>query len=226
MPEEGKIAEFWTYLENLVFDGTLEGVSLGVSNFRPQDIEEVLRVARIKPVANRECALSGLGRLDGGRSLYGGPDEGVHLWTRLTPRDRVPPVRLRAARVAPRPPGQARHHRRGVWPAHAPAPPPDRRPAQARPRAHRQGARHRRGLRPPPLDDPKGRGRRHVVEAGGEHQEDCRAGQCARPLGAGHCRHRRGWQENPLPPLRRTHDQGLPRAQPAQGYLSDGMKRR
>lgn len=54
VPEEGKIAEFWTYLEDLVLDGTLEGVSLGVSNFRPQDIETVMKIARIKPVVNRE----------------------------------------------------------------------------------------------------------------------------------------------------------------------------
>lgn len=54
VPEEGKIAEFWTYLEDLVLDGTLEGVSLGVSNFRPQDIEEVMKIARVKPVVNRE----------------------------------------------------------------------------------------------------------------------------------------------------------------------------
>jgi aryl-alcohol dehydrogenase-like predicted oxidoreductase len=55
VPEEGKIAEFWTYLEELVEDGTLGGVSLGFSNFRPQDIEAVLGVAKIKPTVNREC---------------------------------------------------------------------------------------------------------------------------------------------------------------------------
>ncbi|CAK9787338.1 Aldo/keto reductase [Cutaneotrichosporon oleaginosum] len=53
VPEEGKIAEFWTYLEELVEDGTLGGVSLGFSNFRPQDIDAVLSVARIKPVVNQ-----------------------------------------------------------------------------------------------------------------------------------------------------------------------------
>ncbi|WWC86218.1 uncharacterized protein L201_001091 [Kwoniella dendrophila CBS 6074] len=53
VPETGKIAKFWTLLEDLVLDGTLEGASLGVSNFRPQDLEEVLSVARIKPVANQ-----------------------------------------------------------------------------------------------------------------------------------------------------------------------------
>lgn len=51
--DKGKIAEFWAILEDLVFDGTLHGVSLGVSNFRPQDIEEVLKVARINPVVNQ-----------------------------------------------------------------------------------------------------------------------------------------------------------------------------
>lgn len=35
-------------------DGTLKGTSLGVSNFRPVDIETVMKVARIKPVVNRE----------------------------------------------------------------------------------------------------------------------------------------------------------------------------
>ncbi|WWD17901.1 hypothetical protein CI109_102346 [Kwoniella shandongensis] len=55
VPEAGKgnIAKFWTILEDLVKDGTLEGVSLGVSNFRPQDLKEVLEVATIKPVANQ-----------------------------------------------------------------------------------------------------------------------------------------------------------------------------
>ncbi|WVR05864.1 hypothetical protein IAU60_002890 [Kwoniella sp. DSM 27419] len=50
---KGKIAQFWAILEDLVQDGTLEGVSLGVSNFRPQDLEEVLSVAKIKPVVNQ-----------------------------------------------------------------------------------------------------------------------------------------------------------------------------
>lgn len=52
--QDGNISQFWTYLEDLVLDGTLEGVSLGVSNFRPQDLEAILRVARIKPAANRK----------------------------------------------------------------------------------------------------------------------------------------------------------------------------
>lgn len=54
VPEKGKIGEFWTILEGLVEDGTLKGTSLGVSNFRPQDLEDVLKVAKIMPVVNRE----------------------------------------------------------------------------------------------------------------------------------------------------------------------------
>ena len=53
VPEEGKIGEFWTILEGLVKDGTLKGCSLGVSNFRPQDFEEVYKVCTIPPVVNR-----------------------------------------------------------------------------------------------------------------------------------------------------------------------------
>ncbi|WRT63947.1 uncharacterized protein IL334_000874 [Kwoniella shivajii] len=53
VPAPGKIGAFWTVLEDLVYDGTLEGVSLGVSNFRPQDLEDVIKVARIKPVVNQ-----------------------------------------------------------------------------------------------------------------------------------------------------------------------------
>lgn len=49
-----KIGELWTILEGLVEDGTLEGVSLGVSNFVPHHLEEVLKVAKIKPAAHRE----------------------------------------------------------------------------------------------------------------------------------------------------------------------------
>jgi diketogulonate reductase-like aldo/keto reductase len=54
VPEKGKIAEFYQILESLVEDGTLKGTSLGVSNFRPQDLKAVLDVAKIKPVINRE----------------------------------------------------------------------------------------------------------------------------------------------------------------------------
>lgn len=53
IPEPGHLGEFWGWLEGLVEDGTLKGCSLGVSNFRPKDLEEVLGVARIKPVVNR-----------------------------------------------------------------------------------------------------------------------------------------------------------------------------
>jgi len=53
VPEKGKIGEFWTILEGLVEDGTLKGTSLGVSNFRPQDLEDVLKVAKVKPVVNQ-----------------------------------------------------------------------------------------------------------------------------------------------------------------------------
>jgi len=54
VPSTGNIGVFWKILEDLVEDGTLKGCSLGVSNFRTQDLEEVLKVARIKPVINRE----------------------------------------------------------------------------------------------------------------------------------------------------------------------------
>ena len=53
--EKGQIGKLWTILEDLVYDGTLEGVSLGVSNFVPHHLEEVLSVARIKPAAHRMC---------------------------------------------------------------------------------------------------------------------------------------------------------------------------
>lgn len=53
VPKDGKISEFWQSLEKLVEDGTLKGCSLGFSNFRPQDIEAVMKVAKIKPVCNR-----------------------------------------------------------------------------------------------------------------------------------------------------------------------------
>lgn len=55
--EEGKLGEAWKVLEGLVEDGTLKGTSLGVSNFRPQDLEAVMEVAKIKPVVNREYIL-------------------------------------------------------------------------------------------------------------------------------------------------------------------------
>jgi len=53
VPESGKIGKFWTYLEALVEDGTLKGCCLGLSNFRPRDIEDVMKVAKIKPVCHQ-----------------------------------------------------------------------------------------------------------------------------------------------------------------------------
>lgn len=49
----GHIVPLWTALEDLVLDGTLEGVSIGVSNYRPQDIEAIVAVARIIPAVNQ-----------------------------------------------------------------------------------------------------------------------------------------------------------------------------
>lgn len=51
--EAGKIGELWRILEDLVYDGTLEGVSLGVSNFTPKHFDELLKNARIKPAAHQ-----------------------------------------------------------------------------------------------------------------------------------------------------------------------------
>lgn len=84
VPEEGKVGEFWTYLEDLVIDGTLDGVSLGVSNYRPQDLEAVFKVARIQPVVNRESQVF--------------PCSKRYL---ADCRTRVPPIPPRAARVSP-----------------------------------------------------------------------------------------------------------------------------
>jgi diketogulonate reductase-like aldo/keto reductase len=53
VPEEGKRVFFYQELEKLVEDGTLKGCSLGVSNYRPQDLKELLEVCKIKPVVNR-----------------------------------------------------------------------------------------------------------------------------------------------------------------------------
>ncbi|OCF38520.1 hypothetical protein I317_07701 [Kwoniella heveanensis CBS 569] len=47
------LSQFWQHLEAMVEDGTLKGCSLGVSNFRPADIEEIVKVAKIKPVVNQ-----------------------------------------------------------------------------------------------------------------------------------------------------------------------------
>jgi diketogulonate reductase-like aldo/keto reductase len=77
LAHEKSIAEFYGYVETLVEDGTLKGCSLGLSNFRcvfslmktqnsaaltspscrPQDIEEIMAVARVKPVVNRGSRL-------------------------------------------------------------------------------------------------------------------------------------------------------------------------
>ncbi|ORX40090.1 NADP-dependent oxidoreductase domain-containing protein [Kockovaella imperatae] len=51
--KDGDVAKFWQHLEALVEDGTLKGCSLGFSNFRPQDIEAIMEVAKIKPVCNQ-----------------------------------------------------------------------------------------------------------------------------------------------------------------------------
>lgn len=51
--EPGKLVEFWQALEKLKDSGELTA-SLGVSNFRPQDLEEILAIAKYKPVVNRE----------------------------------------------------------------------------------------------------------------------------------------------------------------------------
>lgn len=61
VPEKGKIGQFWQVLEGLVQDGTLKGTSLGISNFQPEHIEEVMSVAKIKPAAHRQltCELRG-----------------------------------------------------------------------------------------------------------------------------------------------------------------------
>jgi diketogulonate reductase-like aldo/keto reductase len=56
--EEGQIGKAWQILEGLVEDGTLKGTSLGVSNFRPQDFDEVFKVAKIQPTVNRKLLFS------------------------------------------------------------------------------------------------------------------------------------------------------------------------
>jgi diketogulonate reductase-like aldo/keto reductase len=50
----GELEPFWRELEALTAAGEpLEGVSLGVSNFRPQDLEALLSFAKVKPVCNQ-----------------------------------------------------------------------------------------------------------------------------------------------------------------------------
>ncbi|ORX37009.1 NADP-dependent oxidoreductase domain-containing protein [Kockovaella imperatae] len=75
VPEDGRLLAFWQELENMVEDGTLQGCSLGVSNFRPQDIEILMHSARIKPVCNQiefhPYALAHLDSLFATHSKYG-----------------------------------------------------------------------------------------------------------------------------------------------------------
>ncbi|GAA5863884.1 hypothetical protein JCM3774_001188 [Rhodotorula dairenensis] len=52
VPPKGKLVEFWKILEDLKDDGTITA-SLGVSNFRPQDLEELLPACKYKPVVNQ-----------------------------------------------------------------------------------------------------------------------------------------------------------------------------
>lgn len=51
--EEGQLTPFWKTLEAMKDAGELES-SLGVSNFQPQDLNELLAVAKYKPVVNRK----------------------------------------------------------------------------------------------------------------------------------------------------------------------------
>ncbi|CEQ41299.1 SPOSA6832_03014 [Sporobolomyces salmonicolor] len=52
VPPKGKLVEFWKILEDMKDKGELKS-SLGVSNFRPQDFEELLPVCKYKPVAHQ-----------------------------------------------------------------------------------------------------------------------------------------------------------------------------
>ena len=52
VPEAGQLVEFWKVLEDMKDKGELTS-SIGVSNFRPQDLEELLAVAKYKPVVNQ-----------------------------------------------------------------------------------------------------------------------------------------------------------------------------
>ncbi|KAF5322036.1 hypothetical protein D9619_002220 [Psilocybe cf. subviscida] len=51
VPPPGQLKAFWKVLESLKKEGKLK--SIGVSNFRPQDLEEVLDGAEFKPVVNQ-----------------------------------------------------------------------------------------------------------------------------------------------------------------------------
>lgn len=50
--EEGQLVPFWKALEAMKDSGELRS-SLGVSNFRPQDLNTLLEIAKYKPVVNR-----------------------------------------------------------------------------------------------------------------------------------------------------------------------------
>ncbi|GAA5824516.1 hypothetical protein JCM11251_000455 [Rhodosporidiobolus azoricus] len=52
VPPKGKLVEFWKILEEMKDKGELTA-SLGVSNFRPQDFDELLPAAKYKPVCNQ-----------------------------------------------------------------------------------------------------------------------------------------------------------------------------
>ncbi|GJN91261.1 hypothetical protein Rhopal_004280-T1 [Rhodotorula paludigena] len=52
VPPKGKLLEFWKILEDMKDKGELTA-SLGVSNFRPQDFDELLPQCKYKPVANQ-----------------------------------------------------------------------------------------------------------------------------------------------------------------------------
>jgi diketogulonate reductase-like aldo/keto reductase len=51
IPPPGELKKFWQIFERLKDKGKLK--SIGVSNFRPQDLEEVLKGAKHKPVVNQ-----------------------------------------------------------------------------------------------------------------------------------------------------------------------------
>jgi diketogulonate reductase-like aldo/keto reductase len=47
----GELKQLWKIFEDLKSEGKVK--SIGVSNFRPQDLEEILDGARFKPVVNQ-----------------------------------------------------------------------------------------------------------------------------------------------------------------------------
>jgi len=51
VPPPGQLVDAWKIFEQLKDQGVLK--SIGVSNFRPQDLEEILAVAKHKPVVNQ-----------------------------------------------------------------------------------------------------------------------------------------------------------------------------